>query len=66
MATARAGTQGGTRSGAPCGGGGTCRRDPRGTGSCGGWIPEGECKMHGEAEENGLRPLLAGCAGMGM
>lgn len=66
MATVRAVTQGGSLSGAPYEGGGTCHHDLLVMGWCGGWIPEGEYKMHGEEEESGLHPLLAGCAGMGM
>ena len=53
MATGRLGE---VQSGEPCVGGGTCHRAPRGRGSCGGWIPVGECKMDDEAEESGLHP----------
>ena len=47
---------GGTQSGEPCVGGGTCHRARRGRGSCGGWILVGECKMDDVVEESGLHP----------
>lgn len=60
------GRPGGTRSGEPCVGGGTCHHVLQGRVWCGGWILEGEYKMDGGAEESGLHLSLAGYVGMGM